>query len=227
MNVQGTTVRLSYAAGIAGVARTEPASGAPEVSLSPQSAGPDDDAKLLESIARGDASSGAALEQLFARHSGALMRFMCRVTRNDADAEDIVHDCFVRVVEAAKTYRRESQFRTWLFSMALNLARTNKRKAAVREKADPLVALQEKNRLSARATHADPAQTAQRRELLQRVDGAIGSLSDSEREVFLLYWYGQLSYPEISEMSGVSVAAAKVRVHRAMARLGKLLKGLQ
>jgi RNA polymerase sigma-70 factor (ECF subfamily) len=219
MNVQGTIVRLGYAVD---VARTEPSREAPEV---PLSADARDDAGLLGCVALGGDAARDALEQLFLRHSGPLLRFMRRVTRNDTDAEDIVHDCFVRVAEAARSYRAEGQFRTWLFSMALNLVRTQQRRLAVREKSDPVVVAQQSARWRERAEN-DPALSAQKRELLQRVDAAIATLNDAERDIFLLYWFGQLTYPEISQVSGVSVSAAKVRVHRALARLGKILKGL-
>ena len=222
MDVPSATVPLSCAVN---VARAGPGRPAPEASSLPPGE-ESSDAHLLAAVARRDGASGAALEQLFVRYSSSLLRFMARFTRSEADAEDIVHDCFVRVAESAGTWREEGQFRTWLFSMGLNLARSLQRRRSVREKVDIIVVLQQKHRISERAEN-HPAQSAETTELLARVDAAIATLADAEREIFLLYWFGELKYPQISEMTGVSVSAAKVRVHRAMARLGKMLKGLK
>ena len=102
--------------------------------------------------------------------------------------------------------------------MALNLARSRRRRAAL----EPC-----KNEQSVRSrqeqTH-DPGAGLERRELMEKVDGAIQRLGEDERETFVLFWFGKLSYAEISNISGISVPAAKVRVHRALTRLSALLE---
>jgi RNA polymerase sigma-70 factor (ECF subfamily) len=106
--------------------------------------------------------------------------------------------------------------------MALNLARSRQRRLKVKEKANQHMAA-----LNAQKSESDPARKIEQRELWEKVDQAIATLADAEREIFLLYWFGELSYAEISQMTGVSVSAAKVRVHRALGRLSKMLEGLR
>lgn len=184
------------------------------------------DMELAQRVARKDDQAPRALELLFLRHSEPLLRFLARSARNAGEAEDLVHDAFVRVAEKADTFRGESPFRTWLFSLALNLTRTKQRRASLEERADETIALR-RPELSRPRPEADPAWSAERKELWAKVEQGIAGLADVERETFLLYWFGELPYAEISRMTGVSISAAKVRVHRALTKLGKGLGGVR
>ena len=190
-------------------------------------AGDVSDAELLRRVAACDHSSPTdrgrtqALELLFERHSEPLLRFLTRTLRHEHTAEDILHDVFVRVAEAASTFRGESTVRTWLFTLALNKVRSKQRRSALETRASDAMSAERPDHLSDR--RHDPFEQAQQRELRQRVDVAIGELGDDERETFLLYWFGGMSYAEISAASSITVSAAKVRVHRALLRLNKLL----
>lgn len=177
------------------------------------------DAELIRRVAQKNDQSNPALEILFRRHSEPLLRFVVRTLRDEQGAEDLVHDVFIRVAEAAGTYRGESSFRTWLFSLALNMVRSRQRRSAVEKRVSESMVQQPPTP----RPQSDPAENAERRELCDRVDGAIAKLAETERETFLLYWFGQMSYAEISEATGISVPAAKVRVHRALARLTRTL----
>jgi RNA polymerase sigma-70 factor (ECF subfamily) len=177
------------------------------------------DAEWVRRVARRDGSSGQALEVLFLRHAEPLHRFMARTLRNEEEAEDLVHDAFLRVVEKAGTYRGEGSFRTWLFALALNLVRSRKRREAIAEGVYDALAVEH----ARRKPDGDPARQAQERETWARVEAAIAGLNPAERETFLLFWFGKLRYTEISRLQEISVAAAKVRVHRALARLSESL----
>jgi RNA polymerase sigma-70 factor (ECF subfamily) len=177
------------------------------------------DVEWVRQVARRDGSSGQALEGLFLRHAEPLHRFLARTLRNEAEAEDLVHDAFLRVADKAGTYRGESPFRTWLFALALNLVRSHKRREAVAEEARDTLAVERARR---KPDH-DPALLSQQRETWARVEAAIAGLHEAERETFLLYWFGELTYAEISQLQEISVGAAKVRVHRALARLSESL----
>jgi RNA polymerase sigma-70 factor, ECF subfamily len=179
------------------------------------------DAELLQRVARSDALSGPALETLFLRHSEALLRFLARTMRSDQESEDVVHDVFLRLTECAGSFRGDCAFRTWLFTLAVNNLRSKQRRAALESRSTETIAMK-MQQLAARKQH-NPEQKLQHRELLHKVDAAIAQLAESERETFLLYWFGEMSYAEISELTGLSVAAAKVRVHRALARLSNTL----
>lgn len=177
------------------------------------------DAELVRRVACKNNLSNPALEILFRRHSEPLLRFVVRTLRDEQGAEDLVHDVFIRVTESAGSYRGESAFRTWLFSLALNMVRSRQRRSAVEKRVSESMTRQP----PISRTQIDPVENAERRELCDRVDGAIAKLAESERETFLLYWFGQMTYAEISETTGISIPAAKVRVHRALAKLSRIL----
>ena len=181
------------------------------------------DEELLRRVASRNGASVAALEGLFLRHAGPLGGFLRGLLREDSEAEDLVHDAFIRVAEKAATFREESSFRTWLFSLALNLARTRCRRVALKERTEEKM-MRSRPAGTALENASDPVWSAQQRELRMRVDRAIATLAEPEREVFLLYWFGKLPYAEITQLTGVSVPAAKMRVHRALARLGEQLE---
>ena len=190
-------------------------------SMRPIDSGGPPDAELLRRIAAAERGSTAALELLFRRHSEALLRFLSRVLRNDPGAEDVLHDVFVRVAESAITFRGDSSVRTWLFTLALNRVRSQHRRRTLESRANAQMADQAMP--DSHDSRHDPFEHAHRQETRERVDAAIAGLGEGERETFLLYWFGQMTYSEISEASGISVSAAKVRVHRALGRLSKLL----
>lgn len=81
----------------------------------------DSDSDLLDRVAAGGSSSNAALEVLMLRHRRALLLFLIRRGAGEADAEDIVQDVFLRVRDAAHSFRGAAQVSSWLHGIARNL----------------------------------------------------------------------------------------------------------
>lgn len=187
----------------------------------PTEALPPDEA-LMGTVAKGGGDGRRALAELFRRHGEPLGRFLYRLVGRQQEAEDLIQDVFVRVAEKAPSFRGESPFRTWLFSLALNIARSHQRRAALEERVDREWAARRPDSAD-HGAGTDPVAAAQNRELLQRLDRALAQVPEPEREIFLLYWFGKLPYAEISRLTGVSVSAAKVRVHRALGRIHRAL----
>lgn len=188
------------------------------------------DLELTAQISEGSGTAAKALEELFKRHSGPLLRFLTHKLGKPHEAEDLLHDTFIRLAEKAGSYRGECPFRTWLFTMALNLTRSRQRRVALEEKAKAKA----EDRLNSRRPQVNPPKpesnpegNLQARELWQKVEAAIGDLAEAEKETFLLYWFGEFSYAQISSISGITVSAAKVRVHRALKTLSKKLNGMK
>lgn len=188
----------------------------------PNAEEPSDEA-LIANVARQDAQSNDALELLFVRHASGLQRFLARFTGRETDADDLVQDAFVRAAQKAQSFRGEGSFRTWLYSLALNLARTRMRRVALKERVDEAMPQLKPDLVRARPEN-DPSWGLEQFELREHLDAAISALAEGERETFLLYWFGELTYAEISSVTGVSISASKVRVHRALSRLAQLLE---
>ena len=71
------------------------------------------------------AGHDAALNDLMARHATPVFHFLCRMTGNEEDANDLAQETFVRVFKSCKSFRSGEKFTTWLFTIAANLARNH------------------------------------------------------------------------------------------------------
>lgn len=85
----------------------------------------DDDLKLLEKIGQGDES---ALVRLMSEHRDPVFRFVYRYLGNPSDSEEVTEETFFRVYQNAHRFKPKASAKTWIFSIALNLARDRLRK---------------------------------------------------------------------------------------------------
>jgi RNA polymerase sigma-70 factor (ECF subfamily) len=155
--------------------------------------------------------SGAPLhrelvEALFARYRTPVYRFLCRLTRDRAAAEDLTQDLFVRALGAA--YQAGEHERAWVFQIARNLARDHARRMVHRR---PSAALAD-----------EPSAFLDRASALA-VQDAIARLPDLDREMFLLREVAGLTYDEIAIACDVTSDAVRNRLHRARLSLRETL----
>jgi len=143
---------------------------------------------------------------------------------NRADAEDLFQDIWFRVIRHAERFNDVS-FKAWLWKIARNIVIDFRRKRkpdlsldAVDDEEDSQPLL---NQLT--ATDAGPAECVERDDLTKRVMGAVASLPDVQREVFLMRVQGNLSFSEIAATLGVPLNTALGRMHDAMTKLKKML----
>ena len=154
--------------------------------------------------------------ELYVRYAEEVYRFAHWLTGNPDDAKDITSETFVRAWTAPEELRLAS-VKAYLFAIARNLHRKQWRRQSRQ------VALDE-------ALHdtpdpaPSPAQAAENQEELGRTLAAMQRLPELDRAVLLLRANGELSYEEIAATTGLSLAAAKVRVFRARAKLAALLE---
>lgn len=156
-----------------------------------------------------DGDAGA-FETLYARHRGALYRFVLRSLPDRGAAEELFQEAWIRVIEARARYVPSAKFRTWLYTIAHNLLVDHWRRKGL-----TLVELTEEQGAAA----DDPARRAQARESLARLLQAIEGLPPAQREAFLLHQEAGLSVAEIAAATGSNEEAAKSRLRYAMARL--------
>jgi RNA polymerase sigma-70 factor (ECF subfamily) len=145
------------------------------------------------------------VDDLFARYREPVFRFLRRMLGDGAAAEDLTQDTFLRALGA--TYRANGQERGWVFQIARNLARDH---ARARTRVRGLQALGDA------AVHGDPL-------LGLELDAALGTLTDDDREVFLMKEIGGLSYAEIALACDMTPDAVRSRLHRARLALRKQL----
>lgn len=172
---------------------------------------PGDDVLML-AWAGGDV---AAFEVLYARHRGPLYRFLLRQLRDPALADEFFQDVWQRVIAARAGWKPEAAFRTWLFRIAHNRLNDHWRGLKHRPPAP-----EDGDERAARV----PDPTTPERELSdfeqrRRLQLALESLPDEQREVLQLRLEQELSLEEIGEITGAGRETVKSRLRYAMDKL--------
>jgi RNA polymerase sigma-70 factor (ECF subfamily) len=162
----------------------------------------------------------AAFDTLFQRWAGPLLRYLRRMLRDPATAEDLVQEAFLRVYRARDRYRPDARFSTWLYRIATNLALNELRRPRRRDPHESLDA-EGAAPLAALAPDADQQVDARRR--AAALARALGSLPDRQRAALLLSAVEGRSYAEVAELLDVTEQAVKALVHRARVRLASRL----
>jgi RNA polymerase sigma-70 factor (ECF subfamily) len=173
-----------------------------------------------------------AFDRLVELHAPAIYNLALRVTRCREDAEDCVQEAFLRAYTGLRSFRGEAAFSTWLYRVALNVAREQAKRAGRLPVCasellgdDPERAGPELEEIGWRhSSQPDPEQAAvadQRRRVLLR---ALRTLPDHQREVIVLYDLQGLSYEEIAQVLRIRVGTVKSRLNRARLALKDTLR---
>lgn len=174
------------------------------------------DRDAVRRVLDGDAEAFAGVVR---RHGARLVGLCARMVGSREMGEELAQEALARAFERLGTWRGDGRFRGWLDRVAVNACR-DYRKAGARaerpEEIDP----------AALATPLDPERRARDRELGAALEAAITRLPPESREPFVLFHLEHLPYEEIRAITGVSVNALKVRVHRARLRLLEELRPL-
>src|SRR5258708_17445154 len=133
------------------------------------------DEELMLAYGNGDAG---AFDTLYARHRGALFRYVLRGVKARAIAEELYQEIWILVIAARRRYAPSARFTTWLYTIAHNRLVDHSRRKEL-----ALVGSDEEPPASAAA---DPARQAQGREALARFAKALEDLPRAQREAFLL-----------------------------------------
>jgi RNA polymerase sigma-70 factor (ECF subfamily) len=158
-----------------------------------------------------------AFAELVDRHYDRCLRYAARLLGNREDAEEACQDAFVRAYRALSDYSESDRFGAWLYRILVNRCRS----LAVRRRGsleDPT-----ENEVLALHPHAASHDVAELLGLREELARAIAQLELEQREAFVLKHVDDLSYDEISVITGVGVSALKMRVKRACDRLRDLL----
>lgn len=144
-----------------------------------------------------------------------------RLTANEEDALDVVQDTYLRAWRSIGTFRGDAQFSTWLYRITANCASTHmKRRRRVRW--TPLESIAEP---AAVVDNESPAEAAESAAELDRIAAALETLPPNLKGIVVLKDVYGLSHEAIAAELGISVANAKVRLHRARRKLQERLDG--
>ena len=175
----------------------------------------DEDAQLMLAYARGEMR---AFETLYARHRGALYRYLMRQARDGEVANDLFQEVWSRVVVNRSRYEPRAKFRTFLFTLAHNCFIDHCRRVKARPAGLGIEDADAADLLPA-AEEARPENTLERAEETLRYRAALATLPPEQRDVYLLHEESDLSLDEIARVTGVGAETAKSRLRYAVAKL--------
>jgi RNA polymerase sigma-70 factor (ECF subfamily) len=188
---------------------------------SPSGASPLADAEIVERVLGGEL---ALFELLIVRHNQSLFRAARAILRDDAEAEDVVQDAWVRTYGALRGFTGRASFSTWVLRITVHEALARRRRG---------------RRFSALggslpSPSSSPEDEASAGELRYVLAAAVDSLSDGHRAVFVLREVQGLTTAQTAAVLALSQENVKIRLHRAKAalrrdldrRLGRELRNL-
>ena len=193
------------------------------------SEGPADE-QLMRRYLEGDAS---AFETLMTRYGTKITRYVARNSADPHAVDDLVQDIFLRVVHRAPSFRGQSSFKTWLYTIARNLCIDTSRKRVHREAVTLDEPLRRGDEAGAsildRAEEKGPGpdRQADASRFRASLEGALDELPDDQREAFVMREFQGLKFREIAQILGVSENTIKSRVRYALQALRLRLEAFE
>jgi RNA polymerase sigma-70 factor, ECF subfamily len=180
------------------------------------------DAAVLD-LRRGDPD---ALATLVARYQNRIYRYLLRLVRQPADAEDLFQQTWIRVAEKIRSFDTSRNFDAWLFTLARNLAFDHLRRMRPSSLDEPASADSPEDTLVSRLPSVDPGPFEQllARERANRVAQALEHLPLRYREVLTLRFEEEMKIEEIALVLATPLATVKSRLYRSLAELRQILE---
>jgi RNA polymerase sigma-70 factor, ECF subfamily len=186
-----------------------------------------DDRELVEAARGGDRD---AFRTLFERHHRRAYSLALGVVRNPDDALDVVQDAFIKAHRHLDKFEGNSSFYTWLYRIVMNLAidhiRKHRRSKAVDIEDVPLKDTDDPigdDGLLPRILGGNPGRALLDGEIRQRIDKALGELSDNHRAVLVMREFEGLSYEEMAQAMSCSKGTIMSRLFHARKNMQRRL----
>ena len=163
-------------------------------------------------VSRACAGDSEAFGVLFRRHYARVHALCARITCDAFAADDLAQDTFVRVLRLGRSFSGRARFSTWLYRIARNVCIDH---------------LQRVRRISLAEAQSFGEHSVSQEPRLGLLERALARLPADRREVIVLSRFHDLTYDELSDVLGCSVGAARVRVHRALSELKRIVHELE
>jgi RNA polymerase sigma-70 factor, ECF subfamily len=172
------------------------------------------DVQLMLDVKAGDELS---FEMLLKKYRSPLVNFLYRMVKDQAAAEDLAQEVFLRIYRARKEYSPSAKFTTWLFRIATNLALNAIRDGRYRQMQISIDTPRDEDEpvieIAAQESRADDRLIERERNVMIR--GAILALPEKQRAAVILHKYEEMDYAQIGKILGCSESALKSLLFRA------------
>jgi RNA polymerase sigma-70 factor (ECF subfamily) len=183
------------------------------------------DAAVMLRVAAGDEAS---YNYLVGKYHRAMINFLYRMVHNQAVAEELAQEVFLRVYRSRESYRAEAKFTTWLYRIATNLAVNHARDTKHERSAQNvyLDAPDEESGTTPDVADDTPTieQTMLRKERMAAIRAHVMELPERQRMAVLMHKYQGMDYRQIGEVLKLSESATKSLLFRAYQTLREKLK---
>ena len=183
------------------------------------------DAEIMLAVAAGDE---AGYNYLVGRYHRQIIHFLFRMVRNEAIAEELAQEVFLRVYRSRESYRAEAKFSTWLYRIATNLAVNHARDTKYERTSQTLEldAPDAESGSTPEVADDDPnvEQRMLREERMAAIRAQVAALPERQRMAVLMHKYQEMDYRQIGEVLKLSESATKSLLFRAYQTLRDRLK---
>ncbi len=184
-----------------------------------------DDAAVMLELRAGNM---AAFDFLLAKYRKPIIHFMFRMVHNQAVAEELAQEVFLRIYRSRETYRAEARFSTWLYRIATNLGVNHARDTKQERSASTIYLDETDSETGVSPDLADSAPGAEssmlRRERLDAIRDVVLTLPERQRVAVLMHKYEEMDYRQIGDVLKLSESATKSLLFRAYQTLRERLK---
>jgi RNA polymerase sigma-70 factor (ECF subfamily) len=183
------------------------------------------DAEIMLRVSAGDDSGFSILIEKYRKQ---MVHFMFRMSRNQAVAEELAQEVFLRVYRSRQTYRAEAKFSTWLYRIATNLGVNHARDTKYERTAQNVYLDQPDPETGTSPDVADSTLSVEqelvREERMNAIRKHVMALPERQRNAVLMHKYQEMDYKEIGEVLKLSESATKSLLFRAYQTLRENLK---
>jgi len=181
--------------------------------------------ELGDLVSRAKKGGVEAFQELYGLYSRKILNYTYRLTGSREEAEDLTQDTFVLAYKNLTSLKENGKFQSWLFRIAQNNVYQKYR--GTRPQFDSLDEIEAPESSAAQkliTPHRSPEERLLSGELEQVIEQVINQLPDKHKKVFILSAIHKLSYHEISEIVGRSLASVKSDIHRARVGVREKIK---
>ena len=182
-----------------------------------------DDRQERQWVAAAQGGDPDAFRRIVETYRDRLYTFLLRLVRHHEEAEDLAQETFVRAWRHLADYDSRWAFRSWLFTLARNLALNTLRRPRATIVSIEAGEMDGQLGLALASTTASPADQAAVREQKRRLSQALGQLSAQAAMIFTLFYQEGMTIAEIAQTVGMTAGAVKVALHRARETLRRRL----
>ena len=177
------------------------------------------DFELVKSFINGDEAS---FNKIINKYKHKIYWHARRMTGNHLDADEVVQEVLLVMYKKLKDFQFKSSLYTWIFRIVSTRSLNYLRKRSVKKIFsfdDPSTGLI--------SSHEDVVNNLEMREKLQKIDKLLQRLPVKQREIFIMRNYNELSYEEISKLTGKSIGGLKANYFHGVNKILELLKNYE